>query len=218
MVEELVARLVEKVDRHYFGKYPAVVVNNDDPEKRGRLQVRVESVLGKEVVTGWAEPCMPYGGVVDQGFFFIPEIDATVWVEFATGDLDHPIWVGTYWGKPGGNSDAPKPNAVDGTVESDVQSPPTRKIIKTLKGHTIQLEDADDADMVMLLEATNGNLIVMNADGITITDSKNNTTITLSDKGLKVEAAKDIEFKTDGDIKMDAINVKVKVSGTMDVS
>src|SRR5215813_12151211 len=99
MVEELLASLVEKVHHHYFGKYPGVVVENDDPEKRGRLKVRVESVLGNEVVTGWAQPCMPYGGAPDQGFFFIPEIDATVWVEFAAGELDYPIWVGTYWGK-----------------------------------------------------------------------------------------------------------------------
>jgi len=86
----------------------------------------------------------------------------------------------------------------------------------------------------MLLEATNGNLIVMNSDGIKIVDGKNKTTITLDDNGLKIEAAKDIELKADGgvkitagkdlelkatgDIKMDAVNVKVKVSAAMDVS
>ena len=86
----------------------------------------------------------------------------------------------------------------------------------------------------MLLEATNGNLIVMNSDGIKIVDGKNKTTITLDDNGLKIEAAKDIALKADGgvkitagkdlelkatgDIKMDAVNVKVKVSAAMDVS
>ena len=234
MVEELLARLVEMIEGRFYGKYRATVVENADPEKRGRLKLRVPSVLGNEVVSAWALPCTPYGGAADQGFFFIPEVDAAVWVEFESGLLDYPIWVGTFWAKPGGNSEVPKPNKVDGTEESEVQDPPTRKIIKTLKGHTIQLEDADDGDLVMLLEATNGNLIVMNADGIKITDSKHKTTITLNDSGLKVEAAKDIELKADGavkitagkdlelkatgDIKMDAVNVKVKVSAAMDVS
>ena len=234
MVEELLTRLVEKVEGRFLGKFRATVVDNDDPEKRGRLKLSIPSVLGNDVVSGWALPCAPYGGAADQGFFFIPEIDSAVWVEFEAGSLDYPIWVGTFWGKPGGNSEVPKPNKPDGTEESDVQSPPTRKIIKTLKGHTIQLEDADNGDLVMLLEATNGNLIVMNSDGIKITESKNKTTITLNDSGLIVEAAKDIELKADGgikitaskdlelkatgDIKMDAVNVKVKVSGSMDVS
>ena len=234
MIEELLARLVEKVEGRFYGKYRAFVVDNNDPEKRGRLQLKIPSVLGNDVVSAWALPCAPYGGAADQGFFFIPEVNAAVWVEFEAGLLDYPIWVGTFWSKPGGNSEVPKPNGADGTEDSDVQSPPTRKIIKTLKGHTIQLEDADNADLVMLLEATNGNLIVMNSDGIKIVDGKNKTTITLDDNGLKVEAAKDIKLKADGgvkitagkdlelkatgDIKMDAVNVKVKVSAAMDVS
>lgn len=234
MIEELLARMVEKVDHRFYGIYSARVVDNDDPERRGRLTLKIPNVLGNDVVSGWALPCAPYGGAANQGFFFIPEIDSDVWVEFESGMLDRPVWLGSYWAKPGGNSEPPKPNAVDGKEESDVQSPPTRKIIKTLKGHTIQLEDADDGDLVMLLEATNGNLIVMNKDGIKITESKNKTTITLNDSGLKVEAAKDIEIKADGaikittakdlelkadgDIKMNAVNVKVTVSGKMDVN
>ena len=36
MVEELLARLVEKVEGRFYGKYRALVVDNGDPEKRGR--------------------------------------------------------------------------------------------------------------------------------------------------------------------------------------
>src|SRR5205814_7880539 len=57
-----------------------------------------------EVVSGWALPCAPYGGAAEQGFFFIPEVDAGVWVEFEAGNLDFPVWVGTFWSKPGGSS------------------------------------------------------------------------------------------------------------------
>lgn len=195
MVEELLARLVEKVEGRFYGKYRAQVVDNDDPEKRGRLKLSIPSVLGNDVVSGWALPCAPYGGAADQGFFFIPEIDSSVWVEFEAGLLDYPIWVGTFWAKPGGNSEVPKPNKPDdGSEESDVQSPPTRKIIKTVKGHTIQLEDADDKDMIMLLEATNGNLVVMNSDGIKVTDKTGNV-IEMKDDAFTITSK--VDFKID---------------------
>src|SRR3712207_6548757 len=118
-------------------------------------------------------PCVLYGGTVDQGFLFIPEVDAGVWVEFEEGDLEFPIWVGTFWSKPGGESELPKPNDPDGTEQENVQDPPTRKIIKTSKGHTIQFEDADGQEMITIMEATNGHVITMHKDGITITDGAN---------------------------------------------
>ena len=96
-LERIVAGLVETMERRFYGKYRAIVVDNQDPKQLGRLKVKVPSVLGADVVTGWAAPCTPYGGAADQGLLFVPERDAGVWVEFEEGDLEFPIWVGTYW-------------------------------------------------------------------------------------------------------------------------
>jgi uncharacterized protein involved in type VI secretion and phage assembly len=169
-VENIVARLADAVEHRFFGKYRALVVDNDDPEQMGRLKVSVPSLLGDQVVTGWAVPCVPYGGGTDRGMLFIPEAGDGVWVEFEEGDLEFPIWVGTFWSKPGGDAETPKPNDPDGAEAGDVQSPPTRKIIKTLKGHTLQFEDADGDEMVILTEATNGRVIRMDKDGVKIDD------------------------------------------------
>ncbi len=205
-LDKAVANLIQKVEQRFYGKYRAFVVENDDPEQLGRLKLKVPSVLGEEVVTGWAMPCVPYGGMTDRGFFFIPEIDAGVWVEFEEGDLEFPIWVGTFWSKPGGTSEVPKPNDAAGSEEGGIPSPPTRKIIKTLKGHTIQLEDADGEEMVLLVEAENGQVFTMNQDGIKITDGKNGNTVTLDSSGIV------IEDKNGNVITMDASTVTIKSS------
>lgn len=205
-LDQVVANLVQKVEQRFYGKYRGLVVDNADPENLGRLKVRVPSVLGNEVVTGWATPCVPYGGAENQGFLFIPEVDAGVWIEFEEGDLEFPVWVGTYWSKPGGTTELPKPNDPDGTEQGSVQDPPTRKIIKTLKGHTIQLEDADGDEMVLLVEAVNGQVVTLNKDGIKITDGSNGNTVTLDSSGIV------IEDKNGNVITMDSSSVTVKSS------
>lgn len=185
-IQNIVAGLVQRVEQRFYGKYRGIVVDNADPEHLGRLKANVPSVLGTDVVTGWALPCMPYGGDADQGFLFIPEVGAGVWVEFEEGDLEFPIWVGTFWSKPGGDSELPKPNKPDGSKDGSVQDPPTRKIIKTKQGHTIQLEDAAGSEAVMIMEAKNNNMVLMNQEGIKITDGANGNEITLNVSGIKI--------------------------------
>jgi uncharacterized protein involved in type VI secretion and phage assembly len=104
----------------FFGKYRGVVKDNVDPEQRGRLKVQVPQVLADVEV--WALPSVPYAGD-GKGFFFIPDTDQSIWVEFEAGDPSFPIWSGCFWGE----SQAP---------ESD----PKTKIIKTDK-FTLQIDD-----------------------------------------------------------------------------
>ncbi len=195
---------MQKIEHHYYGKYRGIVVDNADPEQLGRLKVKVPSVLGNDIVTGWASACVPYGGDVNQGMLFIPEVEAGVWIEFEEGDLEFPIWVGTYWSKPGGESELPKPNDPDGAEQSSVQDPPTRKIIKTLKGHTIQFEDNDGEEMVTIVEATNQNVITMDQNGIVVSEGQNSHEIRMDSDGVKITEGTDSH-----EITMDSSGVKI---------
>jgi uncharacterized protein involved in type VI secretion and phage assembly len=194
-LEKVVADLMQKVERRFYGKYRGFVVNNMDPKRLGRVTLRIPSVLGSEVVTGWAMPCAPYGGEKNQGFFCIPDVGAGVWVEFEEGDLEFPIWVGTFWSEPGGNSEIPTSNDADGKErKNDVADnqpgnelkPPSRKILKTNKGHTIQFEDADQEEMLTIIEATHKHVVTLNREGIQITDGVNGNQIVMGQDGIQL--------------------------------
>jgi hypothetical protein len=103
-------------DFGYYGKYRGTVINNLDPENRGRIQAIVPDVQGI-IPTTWAMPCLPAAGK-GSGSFFVPEIGSGVWMEFEQGDPDYPIWTGCFWGltaelpEMGMVSPPPTPNMV----------------------------------------------------------------------------------------------------------
>lgn len=74
-----------------FGKFPAIVVSNLDPEAQARLEVRVPAL---NLPTSWAVACLP---PVDPSVVVFPEPGQAVWVEFEGGDTDRPIWTGLHW-------------------------------------------------------------------------------------------------------------------------
>ena len=112
-----------------YGKYQGTVSEYLDPSNLGRLQAFVPSVLG-EVPTGWAKPCVPYGGPT-SGFFSVPPIGAGVWIEFECGDVSQPIWAGCYWGE----------NELPLNPPGDISQPTTR-IWRTETGLTVVMDDA----------------------------------------------------------------------------
>ena len=130
-----------------YGKYEAVVRNNSDQLRGGRVQVEVPDVLGTQKV--WARPCVPYAAQ-RLGLFFIPPKGALVWVEFLGGDRNQPIWSGCYWRDgetPSLNVDEMVLATPSGTLRFNSQSPQAdiRLELKdgtaiTIKGKSIAIE------------------------------------------------------------------------------
>lgn len=138
--------------QEYYGKYRGIVMNNLDPEFRGRIQVVCADVPTLLPPT-WAMPCTPIGGI-QHGMVAIPPIGSGVWVEFEQGDPDYPIWVGSYWGSPAEVPSLAKltPPGVpgitlqtllqNGLVINDVPGPAGGIILKTTLGASIIVNDA----------------------------------------------------------------------------
>lgn len=141
----------------YLGKHRGTVANNVDPQRLGRLQVVVPTVLGDSRLS-WAMPCVPYAGP-GVGFFMVPPVGARIWVEFENGDPDFPIWVGGFWEQ---SSDVPASQALA-----------QQKVVKTDTA-TVKLDDTPGTGGVTI-ETTAGMKIVLNAQGIEINDGKGAT-------------------------------------------
>jgi hypothetical protein len=65
----------------------AIVHDNRDPDKLGRLRVRIPTKTGK-AVTGWCWPVVPCGYLV------LPKPGEQVWITYESGDTDFPVWLG----------------------------------------------------------------------------------------------------------------------------
>jgi hypothetical protein len=148
-MEEIVLKLLDKIENRYYGKYRGIVSNSQDPANLGRIKANVAEVLGN-VESGWCVPCVPYAGN-NKGTFLIPEPGDGVWIEFEAGDLSRPIWVGCWWG------DGETPNSAT----------PEQKIIKTKGDHTITLDDSSGSEKIEITDK-NGGKITMDFNGITL--------------------------------------------------
>src|SRR5437762_11541915 len=152
-------------NRTYYGKYRGTVLQNVDPEQRGRLQLTIPDVLGA-IPSSWAEPCVPLAGPTGppMGVYMVPPIGAGVWVEFEHGDPDHPIWVGCRWGS---QSDVPTLAKAGNPADPNI-------IIQSLLQHSVMISDMPPTPVTggIILKSTTNAMIVVNDSGIYIDNGK----------------------------------------------
>jgi hypothetical protein len=138
----------------YFGKYRGTVVANNDPERQGRLKVRVPEVLGQGT-TKWAVPCVPYAGK-RAGFYAVPSAGTTVFVEFEAGDLARPVWTGALW---------------DGTAvpadERGASVTPAVKVLRSEQGLLLALHD--DQKRIALADSIGANVLTIEVQRSVVT-------------------------------------------------
>jgi len=151
-IDDVLARLIQRAEARYYGKYRGQVTDNNDPNNLGRVKAKVPRLLNDEE-TGWALPAFIYGGASDQGLFAVPDVGAGVWIEFEEGDLSKPIWSGT-WFTTGDIPESAKPG---------------KKVLKTKSGHKLVLDD-DGASLE--ITDSNGNTVAMDSSTVKVAAGK----------------------------------------------
>lgn len=139
-------KATESLEREYIG----VVEDHNDPLGTGRLRIRIPELYGdipKDHLP-WATPAAGFGGGQGYGVFMIPKPGAKMRVRLFRGHPWTPEWIGTHWFK-----DEPP-------AESQI-SPPHNYLIKTPKGHLIDMHD--DKPYIRIRD-THGNYITLNTE------------------------------------------------------
>ena len=176
----------------YSSTQRAVVMDNQDPEKLGRIRVQFlwQKEQDAELMTPWIRIAQPHGGD-NKGFYFIPEIEEEVMVDFENGNAEKPYVVGTLW------HGQQLPGDKWYTDSNDV------KAIRTRNGHTIEIHDEGDDGFIRIYDNEKENYIL---------------TFSTDDKLIKLESTGNIELHAEKDIIMKAGgNMEIEVEGDQTV-
>lgn len=166
--------------RKFYGKYRGTVVQNVDPEQRGRIQVMVPDVSGL-IPSTWAMPCVPVAGK-QSGSWFVPQIGAGVWIEFEQGDPDYPIWTGCFWGIA---AEVPALALAGNPASPSI-------VLQSGLQNVVAVSDLPGPAGGIMLKSTTGAMILVNDVGITISNGKGATivlvgpTVTINNGALVV--------------------------------
>lgn len=155
-----------RYENRWYGLYRAIVTNNDDPKKWGRVQVECPVVWGTALESPWCEPAGMLGFNSDSGLMDVPEQDAIVWVMCESGDPDRPIYIaGPIYDDVTGipahaqeNSDDSDSSLTTAKGRGAAFIPnsafastyPNWRGWKTPRGHMLELDDTSGAERVQL--------------------------------------------------------------------
>lgn len=179
----------------YFGLYPAIVRDLEDPRELGRIKVGFPT-LGHdpgESVSAWATLLSPYADD-DQGLQTLPEVGSQVVIGFEAGDPRRPYIVGACWN---GQEALPKRP----TDSNDI------RILRTRSGSELEFDDTEGASKATL-SLSSGHKVVLDDGAQTVTiEHSNGSVITLN-------AAGQIEIRANATVEVtaSALNVHTPVA------
>lgn len=209
--------------RRYLGKYAGLVTANDPPasgDHRGQVTVKVPGILEETPDGDDHQPIEVLAAPAFlPGFFFVPEVDDPVWVEFVAGDINYPIWTGVWYPQ-------------DATPHTFDDNAPTRtqRVIRTKSGHVVQLDDTSGGERLVITDSANKNTITFDSSGAAVTSataitltykpqSGPSTSVTIDSNGVTITCASGASFSVTADnMTLKGSGATVAIGATVDVS
>lgn len=192
--------------RVWPGVYPAIVTNNNDPDKMGRVKLKYPW-LDEQMESNWARLTAADAGN-QRGIMVFPEVNDEVLVAFEAGDFNFPYVVGALW------------NGQDAVPLHPVKnSKVTERLWKTRTGHELHFYE-DDSTSKIVLKEKNGLQVILDGTGkkVTVQESGQNI-IEIDGNGGKIslKASTAIEV-TAPNIKLaGSAGIKIESSGMVEI-
>lgn len=143
----MIAEDLGKSDLKFNRMYRGTVVNVNDPEKKGRIKIKVIPMMNNidDVdALPWAVPAFSLLSGSGSGFgsFAVPEVDAQVWVFFETGDVYQPVYF------------AEAATGIYGQPADKDTNYPNRRIFRTKAGIQVMIDDTSGERTYKILHPT----------------------------------------------------------------
>src|SRR5262245_23865707 len=190
----------------------AIVTDNKDPDKLGRVQIKIP-VLSDKDHTWWA-PIVMLGAGKNRGWFFIPEPDDEVLVLFEHGDINRPLVVGALWN----GKDKPPDKNPGGNPRRVIKSRAGSKITFDDDKGTIVIEDGtgkgkitfDASANKIIIEAMTGDVCLQSPTGDMQIVAK--TTVLKAKTDVQVHAGAAIKIEAGQKATIGSSNIKLSGS------
>ncbi len=187
-----------------FGVMVGIVTNNQDPEKLGRVKVKIPRLSGSDE-SDWTRVASLMAGK-DRGTFFLPEVGDEVLLAFEGGDISRPYVIGALW------------NGVDTPPETNSDGKNGLRFIKSRSGHLIRFNDQEGSEKIEIIDKSGKNLVTIDSKTNKLTLSADGDIEISAAKGKVTIQAKELEIKTTAGVKIEAsAGMDLKASGNMTV-
>lgn len=154
---------LENAFKRYYSSYPATVVSNADPQKRGRITVKIPQLFGDEPLPSYVTPKDFRDTGEGYGEFYPPYEGDTVWVEFEHGDPLYPIYSGGSYAEGELPEEFTHEEGEAAEGEDEAGQIPKVRGIKTKHGHLLLFDEVEGKERITI-KAPYGHQIILDEE------------------------------------------------------
>ncbi len=186
----------------WYGVFPALVSDINDPEGQGRVKVTLpwSPDTGGGRYEAWARLATLMGGN-NRGSWFVPDVGDEVLVVFEAGDPRRPYVIGGLWN----GQDAP-PQSMDGAGKNDL------KVLRSRNGVKLTLDDADGQEKLILETPGGQKLTLKDGPGVVEIVDSNGNSFKMESSGITVNASAKVTITAGAQVEVNAGQVTVNAA------
>jgi uncharacterized protein involved in type VI secretion and phage assembly len=196
------ARVPGGLGGRWYGVFPALVSDINDPDGQGRVKVTLpwSPDTGGGRYEAWARLATFMGGN-NRGSWFIPDVGDEVLVTFEAGDPRRPYVIGGLWN----GRDAP-PQSMDGAGKNDL------KVLRSRNGVKITLDDTSGQEKLILETPGGQKLTLKDGPGTVEVVDSNGNSIKMEPSGITVNASAKVTVTAGAQVEINAGMVTVNAA------
>lgn len=208
-----------------YGVTVAVVTNIDDPDKLGRVKVKLINRDSSQNETDFIRVMTPMTGK-EWGSFFFPEVGDEVLVAFQHGDIAKPYVIGALWNKnykppveiKDGKNDIRKIktkrgheiifNDEEGEERIDIKTPNELSLSLDDKNEVITLQDKNEKNL-MKIDTKNGQIQIESEKKIKLNSGDASIELNAQGNSITIESGTSMKIKSQ--------NISIEATNTLDI-